>query len=247
MPDGATPRRPRAPPLKPHVIDSLRSRIKAASYAGHLGREVEAIFNRVDKDSPHRPWEKGARARLCVCVCVLSVFCLCLFVWTSINIPVFTCSLRNFAAHASIVQQSRSGPRMRSGSSAGLRPKLLQIAAKPTIVGRTPLPPPRCQRAPAAPRAMALFQGAADLRDDHRCVEPSRIIEGLSGQVQAPAGAGSCGSESVSRLERTTRDAREHRDRGRIHRRTPRVQLTRRHERSTGKPHQHEGLQTLAP
>lgn len=45
-----TPRRPRAPPLKPHVIDSLRSRIKAASYAGHLGREVEAIFNRVDKD-----------------------------------------------------------------------------------------------------------------------------------------------------------------------------------------------------
>jgi len=45
-----TPRRPRGPPLRPEVLEALRSKIKAASYAGHLGRELEALLARFDKD-----------------------------------------------------------------------------------------------------------------------------------------------------------------------------------------------------
>lgn len=37
-------------PLSPDVLDKVRSRIKAASYAGHLGSEVKALFNRFDAD-----------------------------------------------------------------------------------------------------------------------------------------------------------------------------------------------------
>eukprot|EP00440_Ansanella_granifera_P009588 gb/GFBE01010390.1/.p1 GENE.gb/GFBE01010390.1/~~gb/GFBE01010390.1/.p1 ORF type:complete len:825 (+),score=199.87 gb/GFBE01010390.1/:1-2475(+) len=40
----------KGPPLPEHVIEKLRARIKAASYAGHLGREVEAMFGRFDTD-----------------------------------------------------------------------------------------------------------------------------------------------------------------------------------------------------
>lgn len=37
-------------PLSAEVLDKVRSRIKAASYAGHLGSEVKALFNRFDAD-----------------------------------------------------------------------------------------------------------------------------------------------------------------------------------------------------
>jgi len=37
-------------PLSPDVLDKVRSRIKSASYAGHLGSEVKSLFNRFDAD-----------------------------------------------------------------------------------------------------------------------------------------------------------------------------------------------------
>jgi len=37
-------------PLPKHVMDRLRSSINAAAYAGHLGREVEGLFQRFDRD-----------------------------------------------------------------------------------------------------------------------------------------------------------------------------------------------------
>eukprot|EP00930_Biecheleria_cincta_P096983 TRINITY_DN88743_c0_g1_i1.p1 TRINITY_DN88743_c0_g1~~TRINITY_DN88743_c0_g1_i1.p1 ORF type:complete len:802 (-),score=156.55 TRINITY_DN88743_c0_g1_i1:263-2668(-) len=37
-------------PLSPDVLDKVRARFKAASYAGHLGSEVKSLFNRFDAD-----------------------------------------------------------------------------------------------------------------------------------------------------------------------------------------------------
>jgi len=37
-------------PLPKHVMDRLRASINAAAYAGHLGREVEGLFQRFDRD-----------------------------------------------------------------------------------------------------------------------------------------------------------------------------------------------------
>jgi len=40
----------RVAPLAPAVLDALRSKIKAASYAGHFGRELEGLLSSFDRD-----------------------------------------------------------------------------------------------------------------------------------------------------------------------------------------------------
>ncbi|CAE8664668.1 unnamed protein product, partial [Polarella glacialis] len=52
---GSTPRgsmspRKKGPPLSAAVIETLRMRVKAAAYAGHMGREIQALFGRFDRD-----------------------------------------------------------------------------------------------------------------------------------------------------------------------------------------------------
>jgi len=44
-----TPRQ-RGPPLAPELLDKVRSKMKAAAYTGHSGRQLEVIFGRFDKD-----------------------------------------------------------------------------------------------------------------------------------------------------------------------------------------------------
>lgn len=46
---GTTPRKP--PPLEKDVEEKLRSRMKAAAYTGHSGRQLDVVFGRFDVDS----------------------------------------------------------------------------------------------------------------------------------------------------------------------------------------------------
>lgn len=60
----ASPRRRRVPPLDADVLAKLRSRIKSAAYAGHLGVELEALFGRFDKDGSGQLEEEEVRQAL---------------------------------------------------------------------------------------------------------------------------------------------------------------------------------------
>jgi len=44
------PARPYRPPLDPDVIVKIREKMKCAAYTGHLGRELDVLFGRFDKD-----------------------------------------------------------------------------------------------------------------------------------------------------------------------------------------------------
>lgn len=56
--------RPYRPPLKPDVVERLREKVRAASYTGHAGCELDVVFRRLDKDGSGQLDEEEFRMAL---------------------------------------------------------------------------------------------------------------------------------------------------------------------------------------
>eukprot|EP00929_Paragymnodinium_shiwhaense_P122829 TRINITY_DN9599_c0_g1_i4.p1 TRINITY_DN9599_c0_g1~~TRINITY_DN9599_c0_g1_i4.p1 ORF type:complete len:871 (-),score=207.53 TRINITY_DN9599_c0_g1_i4:273-2885(-) len=58
------PPRPYKPPLQPDAIIKMREKIKSAAYTGHLGRQLDVLFSRFDKDGSGQLEDEEVRQAL---------------------------------------------------------------------------------------------------------------------------------------------------------------------------------------